>query len=300
MGDKFKWDLNGWGYYRISIGIFWLLSVFTFVGVVFYGLKAFRKYRFSNWGLLIFLWSLLLAIFWDIIFCWAEIFMRYYDWSPVNRWFSLFASWINFIFYMLSMLIWAFNWWLNILRLQNHLKQGVQRTSWIITSILITITLAAYIFFLCQNWAASSGSNDLVPAVGIMFGISYVAIAIVFAVLSIVFLHKLRRKKIEIYNSLFWKVVAYSSVVSFLFFVRGLYILSRSFNDYIAKFKNNDIENNKIGYPMFILWYYFWMSILPTIFHIFLLRSLVKSSYLVEISYDGVEYSRFMSGDSQA
>jgi hypothetical protein len=300
MEEKHRWGLNGWSYYKVSISVFWLLSISTFIGVIYYGWKVYKKYRFTNCGILIFLCSLLLATLCDIIFCWAEIFMRYSDWSPVSQWFTLFSSWINFIFYMLSMLIWAFNWWLNILRLQNHIEQNVQKISWIITSTLISISLIAYIFFLGRDWIISSDSNDLVPGVAIMFGIMYNLLAIAFAVLSIIFLRKLKRKSVDIYNSLFWRVVAYSSVVSVLFFIRGLYILSRSFKDYITEFKENSLINKDIGYPIFILLYYFCVSILPTLFHILMLRSLWKYAYFVEISVDSKVYSGFMSSYSQA
>ena len=276
--------------------LFAVQSAIVMAVFLYYATKVFIMYGCSDRWLTIYLTLLFVSLCSNISFGVMEVAERVGGWeAEVDRCSYIAFYWMNYVFYMLAVMVNMFNWVLQIHKLNAKIR-GSQHTStktWILMISLIIVFLLVFFGYLAYGCSNDKRFDSMTPFYGILFSVSYFIIGIWFAFFGYLFYQKYKIVFPQQAKLSKFRITMSLSVIWGLFLFRATSVISRVPNDYVIRFRNANI--GEFVYAMYNYLYFTLVSLVPTVVQIMMLHYLIlqggfkSSGYTTQTFIDRAE-----------
>lgn len=264
--------------HKILMGVFAGLSAVALILFWYYAVLILKIYRWRNKWLLLFLLFLMLSILSDVLYGIHQI-MRY---SPTcidstDKCVKSILDWTNFVFYLLSIIVNAFNWVFQIINIKacyNDQKLN-RKIAWASLFLSISAFLSLYAGYTIYTWTSGSSDDEEINFFSYSFSLCYILVGLFFAASGCTFIKLYSKISPRIAKKINKPIAIDITIITLWWFVRGLLTFIRVFGDFVTTMKNRDFKNNGIMFPLYSFSYYSILTLLPSIAQILMLRFMI-------------------------
>ncbi|CAI2374973.1 unnamed protein product [Moneuplotes crassus] len=292
MGDK--GNIKGCKTYVILLIIYSCLGFITLLVHLCYSVKFFRMFRFKHKLTSVFMIFLTLSIICDFIYGVSEVCLRFVDTCNGNGHYctSYWTSWINYFMYMSTIIVLSFVYISQTLRFKDRGRR-TQRIYdiilWTTMFVILVICTAVFIVDGVKECIKTDPDEHKPITIGIkIISCIYMVTGIFFMITLIWFYRALKKVEtntngVKLYKKLKCRLAVSITVIFVVFATRSGFTLVRSFNDFTAGWKEKSMEKDKFDYALYIFCYYFFLSLVPAIVQIYLIKLSLSSNSRVTI-----------------
>lgn len=219
-------------------------------------LKFVRLYMSSKRCLVCFLVMLNLVIFSRMLFFLFELLYREIeDWAePIPLPIEGTFGWVSQVFFASAVVCNISNWWVLTMKLSQSEKTN-KIYIWIFRIVSQGILLTYYISIVLTSWVKSLRLSYPWHVFGTIYGIIFLALGSIYAIVGIRFYIKLKAKLTDKFKQLKWRILASVIIISTCFLVRGAFNLYR-YNSNFDIHAQYSLKEDTAFYPIFTLLYY--------------------------------------------
>ncbi|CAI2374447.1 unnamed protein product [Moneuplotes crassus] len=267
--------------YITMLIIYSLLGFLILLVQVRYLVKYLRIYGIKHKLTSLFMGFLTLSILCDIAFGASQAYFKSFDGctkyknSCLNYW----SYWINFYMYLNTIIVLSFTYVSQILKLQKRRRRN-KTYQIIVWTIMLTILVALAISFLigglqtCKKKA--DNSTKITPSI-LVLTCSYMLTGGIFVVLLFCFYKALQKLEtdtdgVRLSSKIKWRLAISAIVIFIAFEIRGSNIIVRTQYDFFKEWKQDSLTHNKLGYAIYIFCHYLFLSSVPTMIQIYLIK----------------------------
>ncbi|CAI2374739.1 unnamed protein product [Moneuplotes crassus] len=268
------------------------VGVLTLLFQLWYFTKYLRIYGVKHRLTCLFMFFLTLSILCDIAYGVSQVYFKRYDdcikyTRPcLNYW----AYWLNYLMYLNTIIVLSFTYVLQIFKLQN-VRRRRMAYKLIIWAVMLILLAALTIAFVIDGLnTCEKNPNHVVmvtPMILILTG-AYMVVGGFFTVILFIFYKTLKKRDINTHgiklsNKIKWRLIISALVIFIAFEVRSSMVLALSKKDFFAKWKEDSLTNNKLGFIFYNFCYYCFLSLIPTMIQIYLIKLSLSTTPKVSV-----------------
>ena len=268
--------------YKVTAGllaaVFFVLSVFWCI----YSVKFVKIYGMRSKWLIMFLIMLVLSALSRMVALFIEVTIRrHYCVSPFPKWGEGINTFFNLGVFLSAIVFWLFNWLYQINDINNLMHP--RRNYKIIIDLLLIVIQTVIFVIVCLmfvlSWACEN-KNHVIRTFAIVFSVFYFCIGIIFPICGYIFYKKLKLFSYKKSREMKTRILLSAIFISISFILRGWFNIIRISVHFDSKFRIPSQEDNKIGYPIFMIFYYIIVEITPIVFQMVSVKWVVDNHNL--------------------
>ena len=267
--------------YKSLMGIFAVLSFILLWVCAYYSVRIFKIYRWTNVWLCLFMFALFLWLLVDTIYGINEVIITIISCdTEVDNWRYGIFSYLNFVLYLVTIIINTFNWIFQLQKLKE--KSSGQRKStihlWVLLSMFTLFYIAIFWVFVGSIWTRLSQYSFYDHIFGNTVAASYVIVGIIFPSVCYLFYKKFKIVWPTLCQDSRTRIIVSVASIGIIFMSRGIIAIFRVQYHFMRDIVKQDISSGNPRYPFLNFTYYFIASLVPSSIHIIMLRYLIFDS----------------------